>query len=226
MSLEEAKATMAGGADILDVKNPKEGSLGANFPWVIKSVVDLADSKVPVSVAIGDFDYKPGTASLAALGAASSGANYIKLGLLGVKTPEQAEDMLEKVVKSVKDFNPETKLVAAAYADYDRAGSISPMDVVPVAAKCGADVVMVDTAVKDGKNAFEFMDQEELTKFVKAGQDLGMEVALAGNLGFDHLDVLKQISPDIIGIRGAVCGGDRNTQIKEELVRQLKADLS
>lgn len=32
MNMEEAQAALAGGADILDVKNPKEGSLGANFP--------------------------------------------------------------------------------------------------------------------------------------------------------------------------------------------------
>jgi len=226
MSLEEAKATMYGGADILDVKNPKEGSLGANFPWVIKSVAELADGNVPVSAAIGDFDYKPGTASLAALGAAVSGATYVKLGLLGIKTVEEAEDMLGKVVKAVKDFDPKTKLVAAAYADYSRAGSISPMDIPPVAQKCGVDVIMIDTAVKDGKTAFEFMDEKQMTEFVKSGQELGMEVALAGNLGFDHLETLKRISPDIIGIRGAVCGGDRNTQIREELVRQMKADLS
>lgn len=29
---EEAIAAYKGGADIIDVKNPKEGSLGANFP--------------------------------------------------------------------------------------------------------------------------------------------------------------------------------------------------
>ena len=83
MNIDEARAALAGGADILDVKNPKEGSLGANFPWAIREVADLAAGKVPVSATIGDLDYKPGTASLAALGAAVSGADYIKAGLLG-----------------------------------------------------------------------------------------------------------------------------------------------
>jgi len=226
MSIEEAKATINGGADIVDVKNPKEGSLGANFPWVIKSIVDLADGKKLVSAAIGDFDYKPGTASLAALGAATSGANYIKIGLLGIKTPEEAEEMLKNVVRSVKDFNEDVKLVAAAYADYERAGSLAPMDLPSVAQKCGVDVIMVDTAVKDGKTAFEFMDENQLIEFVSAGQERKMEVALAGNLGFGDLKTLKRIDPDIIGIRGAVCGGDRKAKIKEELVKQMKADLS
>ena len=103
MNLEEARAAMAGGADILDVKNPKEGSLGANFPWAIREVAKLAEGRVPVSATIGDLEYKPGTASLAALGAAVSGADYIKAGLLGVKTADQASDMLGSIVQAVKE---------------------------------------------------------------------------------------------------------------------------
>ena len=39
-SLAEAEAVLAGGADIIDIKNPAEGSLGASFPWVIRDVAD------------------------------------------------------------------------------------------------------------------------------------------------------------------------------------------
>ena len=38
LSAEEAKAAQAAGANILDVKNPAEGSLGAQFPRVIRQV--------------------------------------------------------------------------------------------------------------------------------------------------------------------------------------------
>jgi uncharacterized protein (UPF0264 family) len=34
INTQEAREAINGGADIIDVKNPKEGSLGANFPWV------------------------------------------------------------------------------------------------------------------------------------------------------------------------------------------------
>ncbi len=146
MNIVEARAALAGGADILDVKNPKEGSLGANFPWAIREVADLAGGRVPVSATIGDLDYKPGTASLAALGAAVSGADYIKAGLLGVKTQSQAEEMIKGIVKAVKDFDSGKKVVAAGYSDYARAGCVSPMLLPAAAAKAGADLVMVDTA--------------------------------------------------------------------------------
>ncbi len=226
MNIEEAQIALEGGADIIDVKNPKEGSLGANFPWAIRAVVDLAAGRVPVSATIGDLDYKPGTASLAALGAAVSGAEYIKVGLLGIKTPDQAEDMLGKIVKAVKDFDPKKKVVASGYSDYLRVGSISPMLLPDAARVAGADLAMVDTAVKDGRSTFEFMSEKDLEDFINAGHACGLEVAIAGTIGFEHLDRLKRLNPDIIGVRGIVCGGDRRSSIRADLVEKLKAAVS
>ena len=226
MNMEEAQAALAGGADILDVKNPKEGSLGANFPWVIRSVADLSGGRVPVSATIGDLDFKPGTASLAALGAASSGADYVKAGLLGVKTEGQAEEMLKAIVRAVKDFDPEKKVVASGYSDCSRVGSISPILLPAAASRAGADVVMVDTAIKDGKPTFDFMREKDLAEFIELGHSFGLEVALAGSIGFAHLEALVRLQPDIIGVRGIVCGGDRRSAVKEELVVKVKDMLS
>ena len=225
MNMEEAHAALAGGADILDVKNPKEGSLGANFPWVIRSVADLARGKVPVSATIGDMEFKPGTASLAALGAASSGADYVKAGLLGVKTCDQAEEMLKAIVRAVKDLDPKKKVVASGYSDYLRVGSISPMLLPAAASEAGADVVMVDTAIMDGKPTFDFMGQKDLADFIELGHSNDLEVALAGSIGFPHLETLLRLQPDIIGVRGIVCGGDRRSAVKEELVVKVKSAL-
>ena len=226
MNMEEAHAALAGGADILDVKNPKEGSLGANFPWVIRSVADLARGKVPVSATIGDMEFKPGTASLAALGAASSGADYVKAGLLGVKTCDQAEEMLKAIVRAVKDLDPKKKVVASGYSDYLRVGSISPMLLPAAASEAGADVVMVDTAIKDGKPTFDFMGEKDLADFIELGHSNDLEVALAGSIGFPHLETLLRLQPDIIGVRGIVCGGDRRSAVKEELVVKVKSALA
>jgi uncharacterized protein (UPF0264 family) len=89
-----------------------------------------------------------------------------------------------------------------------------------VAAKGGADLAMVDTGKKDGKSTFAFMNEDELVEFTKRNAALGMRTALAGAFGFDDLRALKRINPDIIGVRGMVCGGDRNTTIQEELVER------
>ena len=41
MNEKEALEAIAGGADIIDVKNPQEGALGANYPWVIKKIKEV-----------------------------------------------------------------------------------------------------------------------------------------------------------------------------------------
>ncbi|HOV52411.1 MAG TPA: (5-formylfuran-3-yl)methyl phosphate synthase, partial [Methanothrix sp.] len=165
------------------------------------------------------------TASLAALGAAVAGADYIKAGLLGVKTPEQAEEMLQGIVRSVKDYDPAKRVVASGYSDYLRAGSISPILLPEAAAKAGADVVMVDTAIKDGRPTFDFMGEQDLASFVALGHANGLQVALAGSIGFAHLELLRRLDPDIIGVRGIVCGGDRNAAVQKELVEKVKREL-
>ncbi len=224
--MEEAKAVIRGNADIVDVKNPKEGSLGANFPWIIKSIKELVEKEkgdgVKISAAIGNFDYKPGTASLAALGAASAGAEYIKVGLFKIKTRQEAIDLLTGVVKAVKDFAPTKKVVSAFYSDYKRINSISPFEIAEIGKEVDIDVAMVDTGIKDGRTTLEFLSEEELETFVSESKALGLETAIAGSLTFDDIPALKEIKTDIIGVRGMVCGGNREDRVREELVRDLK----
>jgi len=58
-------------------------------------------------------------------------------------------------------------VVASGYADAHRVGAIDPMEIPRVAAESGADLAMVDTAVKDGKTLFDFMDKDKLIEFNK-----------------------------------------------------------
>ncbi len=217
-SIDEARHS--GAADIIDVKRPSEGSLGANFPWVIREIKSF--SKKPVSAAIGDFDYKPGSAALAAYGAACSGADYVKIGL-AFEGQEQAREVIRAVVKAVKDEFPKKYVVIAAYSDFERMHTISPFDMSPIAAECGADIAMVDTGIKDRQSPFAFMTEEALRSFSDKNRKLGLGTALAGALKFDDIGALKRINPDIIGVRGMVCGGDRNATIREDLIKTALA---
>ncbi|HID26523.1 MAG TPA: hypothetical protein EYP22_01580, partial [Methanosarcinales archaeon] len=187
---------------------------------------EAINSEKPVSATIGDFNYKPGTASLAALGAAVAGAEYIKVGLYDIQTAKQAKDMLENIVKAVKNYDDSKKVVAAGYSDFNRINSISPFELPEIAMLTGIDVVMIDTGIKDGKSTFEFMSEQDLTKFVSEAHDFGLQTAIAGTIKFENIDALRLINPDIIGVRGVVCGGDRNSSIKQELVENLKKEIS
>jgi len=217
-TIDEAIHSVA--ADIIDVKKPSEGSLGANFPWVIREIKSLVAK--PLSAAIGDFDYKPGGAALAAYGAACAGADYIKIGL-AFDGQEKAKDVISAVVRAVKDEYPEKYVVIAAYSDYQRMHSISPFEMAPIAAGCGADFAMVDTGIKDRQSTFAFMNEETLREFTYTNEKLGLGTALAGAFKFEDIDALKRINPDIIGVRGMVCGGDRNATVREDLIKTALA---
>jgi hypothetical protein len=224
INTEEAQEAILGGADIIDVKNPKEGSLGANFPWVIKSIRELTPENMLVSATLGDVPYKPGTVSLAAAGAVISGADYIKVGLFGTQNYSQAKEVMENVVKTVKDFNDDILVVASGYADAHRVGAVDPMEIPRVAADSGSDLAMVDTAVKDGKTLFDFMDKDAISKFTTNTHDYGLKNALAGSIKEEQLKLLYDLGCDVVGIRGAACtGGDRNKgSINRSAVSRLK----
>src|SRR3990172_3975966 len=78
---DEARIALEGGADVIDVKEPSRGSLGAADAEVVAAVVRAIGGSVPISVAAGELiDHRQSgaTSSVSAFGVA-----YIKLGLAG-----------------------------------------------------------------------------------------------------------------------------------------------
>ncbi len=202
----EALDSINGGADILDVKNPKEGSLGANFPRVIKEVKEVTPKNLELSATIGDLPNLPGTASLAALGAAVSGVDYIKVGLFGVKTVEETIILMTEVVRAVREYNNDVKTIASGYADFRTVGCVNPLELPIVAHKAGADGVLVDVKIKDGQsNLFTFLTDKELKEFVDKAHRYHLLAALAGSLNTTDIPRIHGLGADIIGVRGAVC---------------------
>lgn len=227
ISLKEARLVSALQPDILDIKNPKEGSLGAQYPWVIKEIVnEVKNTKIICSATLGDLPFKPGTASLAALGAVTCGSKYIKAGLYGVKNYEEAFQMMNSIRQSVHQIDCNALVVASGYADYNRFGSISCMEVVRAAKDAKCNVVMVDTAIKDGKSLFDAMSHTELSEFIDSAHNSGLTVALAGSINIEHIETLYNLNTDIIGIRGAVCSANnRSNDISLAKVKDFLTQL-
>jgi (5-formylfuran-3-yl)methyl phosphate synthase len=217
----EAREAAAAGADIVDVKNPAEGSLGAPSPAVIADVRGAVPAGLPVSAAIGDMPNLPGTAALAALGAARSGATFVKVGLWGVSTEPDAVDLLRAVVDGV----PGALVVAAAYADSRRVphAPLPPERLPRVARAAGVRVCLLDTAVKDGRGLLEWLAPDALTSLVADAHAAGLQVALAGALRADDLPVVRDTGADIAGVRSAACrDGRRSGRLDAERVRALR----
>jgi (5-formylfuran-3-yl)methyl phosphate synthase len=225
-NVEEAMvcAAVARQLDLVDVMRPDEGALGAPYPWVIRAVREATPADRQVSASLGDAPFKPGTMAQAALGAAAAGADFIKVGLFGAATPEQAIELMRGVVRAVREHNRDAAVVAAGYADARRVGGVSPMSIPYIAHESGADGAMLDTAIKDGSSLFEHLPPARCADFVSESHRHGLFAALAGSVQARHVEELVGIDTDVIGVRGAVCtGGDRRTgAVAPELVLALR----
>jgi len=223
MNEKEALEAIAGGADIIDVKNPKEGALGANYPWVIKRIKEVTPKNLEVSCTLGEVGNLPGSVSLAALGAASLGVDYIKVGLYGIKTPKEATFLLQTVSKAAKECNPKIKIAVAGYADAEKIGAIDPLLIPEIANKAQVEVAMLDTSTKDGKNLFDYLTIEQLKKFVDLAHSFGLKTALAGSLRKQDLPIVYGLGTDIAGLRGAAC--TNSNRVTGEITRKLVSEL-
>ncbi len=219
----EARLAVAGGVDIVDVKNPAEGSLGAAAPGVIAQVDDVLPAELPLSAAIGDLPCLPGTAALAALGAVRSGAAYVKLGLSGVSATEEAVAVLRAVQAAVGE---EAAVIAVAYADAERVPgrALPPSELVAVAQRAGVSGCLIDTAIKDGRGLLSWITAGALAALVAAARDAGLGMALAGQLRAEELPAIRATGADVAGVRSAACrDGRRTAALDPRRIAQLRA---
>jgi uncharacterized protein (UPF0264 family) len=92
-------------------------------------------------------------------------------------------------------------VVAAGYADAVRLphAPLAPELLPRVAAAAGAEVCLVDTAVKDGRGLFEWLSPASLVAEAHAA---GLQVALAGALRAEDLPLVRETGADIAGVGG------------------------
>jgi uncharacterized protein (UPF0264 family) len=221
VSAEEGRNAMLGGAEILDVKNPAEGSLGAQYPRVIRQIKNLVSGKAEISAAIGDMPNLPGTAALAALGAASCGPDYIKVGLYGSRNEIEAAILLREVQRAVQEFA--TSVIAVGYADFSRAGTLDPVCLPAIAVSAGARGLLLDTAIKDGRSLLDFLNPTSLRQLGEQTHAAGLLFGLAGALREEHLAIALDLGADVVGVRTAACRDNlRSGPLEPARVRRLR----
>jgi (5-formylfuran-3-yl)methyl phosphate synthase len=221
VSADEARRALAGGADIVDVKDPSEGALGAPAPRVLSEVAQAVGDAAPVSVALGDMPNLPHTAALAARGAVACGASFVKVGLRGVRSLADAVVLMGAVCDAV---GPSVGAIAVAYAD---AGSLDPPAFPPallpdVVRRSGIAGALVDTFVKDGRGLYGCLSEAEVADLVLRTREAGGTFGVAGQL---RLGELRRVSADVVGVRSAVCRGGRAGSLDADLVAAAVAEL-
>ena len=208
----EAEAALAAGADIIDLKDPAKGALGALAPEGIASCVAAIAGRAAVSATVGDLPMEPDTVRSAVLATAASGVDYVKLGLFPGGDAQACLDLLAEEARGLR-------VILVVFAD------TSPgFDAIGEAARIGASGVMLDTARKDGSSLLDHLTLDRLGDFVTAARAEGLLAGLAGSLKAIHVPALLQLKPDLLGFRGALCrNGARGAALDESACAAIRA---
>ena len=214
----EARAALAGGADLIDVKDPRGGALGAVRPDVLRAVRDAVPARHPLSVVLGDGG-RPEPLARRAAAARRLGAAFVKLGFRGVTTPVRARALAAAARRGAGD---ETRLVLVAYADWRAAAGCAFGTLVDVAADTGAAGVLLDTAVK-GAGLLAQLDGDEVAEWIAAAHAADLFAGLAGGLRGTDFARAAELGADLVGVRGAACDGGRKGPVSAIRVAELSA---
>jgi (5-formylfuran-3-yl)methyl phosphate synthase len=225
----EARAAVAGGCDVLDIKEPSRGPLGMADPEVMAAIADFAAGcrggvALPVSAALGELvDWQTRASDFSV----PPGIEYVKFGSAGLDSTARWIEAWHAVQGRLKSRAPHNlQWVAVAYADWRAARGVEPRRLLDGAQSAACDVLLVDTFDKGAGSLPKLMEAAELRQLCDAAHQAGLKIALAGRLRRAHFSALVEAGPDILGVRGTACaGGSRTAPISANAVRALKREL-
>lgn len=212
----EARAAEAGGATIVDIKDPARGPLGAADAAVAAAVSATIGHATPWTLACGELA-AGGAAGLAVRSCAAAVRRpaAAKAGPAGLS----ARDWRRAFAAFTAGVPAGVEPVAVAYADWRQTAAPDPLDVIAGAAETGCRTVLIDTGDKAGPGLFLCADAEAVAGWIAAGHAAGMVVAVAGRLRLDEFAHALGLGADVVAVRGAVCRGGRNGAVDRNLVR-------
>jgi dihydroneopterin aldolase len=212
-SVAEAQVALAEGVDLIDLKNPAAGALGALAHATVREVVEAVGGRCLLSATVGDLPLDPALIWNAVSETAKTGVDYVKVGLFAGERRADCVARLQPLCASG------VGLVIVMFADQKPDFSL-----LPLVANMGCAGVMLDTADKSGGGLRHSLDHRALESFVAAARELGLLTGLAGALAADDVPHLLPLRPDFLGFRGALCAhAARTAAIDPAAVRRVRA---
>ena len=212
-SAAEAEEALLGGADIIDLKEPRAGALGRLPDPTIAAILATVRGRRPVSATIGDMALTPGPVVRAVRRMAETGVDIVKLGIF-------AGDAAGTLAALAAPARSGLRLVAVLFAD--RAPDFGLVD---RCAEAGFYGVMLDTADKRGGRLTAHLAPAELARFVQRGRARHVLTGLAGSLSADDVPDLLPLAPDYLGFRSALARGGRTGELDRAAVSRLRSLL-
>ena len=214
-SLAEALLVLNAEVDIIDLKQPEQGALGALEVADVKKIVAEIAGRCPVSATIGDLPMQPELVFNAVKAMSETGVDYIKIGFF------PGDDWQGTVNKLAELTGQNHALIAVLFADTQVDFAI--INLLKVA---GFKGVMLDTMNKQSGALLQVMSMAKIVGFIAQVRKLELMCGLAGSLRLEDIPVLLPNKVDYLGFRGALCqAGNRVGQLNKQAVMQIKESI-
>ncbi|MFK8067013.1 MAG: (5-formylfuran-3-yl)methyl phosphate synthase [Gammaproteobacteria bacterium] len=210
-SVDEAMIAIKNGVDIIDLKEPDQGALGAVPFKVMREVVSKVNGERLVSATVGDLPCEPLRVADMVRRVADTGVDLVKVGLFDPLS-ENVEDLLWAISRQ------STKgIIIVAFADQYPGDQI-----IDSVADAGLAGIMLDTADKNMGSLRQVMNDQKIGQFILNAKKQNLITGLAGSLRQEDIVPLAKHKPDYLGFRGALCDGhQRKTDLDESLLKLI-----
>lgn len=213
---EAAIAAVVDGVTVIDVKDPSQGSLGFAGAAITNNIAAAIASKNKLlSVALGeiqeiDFDEVSRIDW--------THVDFVKIGLSGFYQNPRWRSVLCDALAHVPT---RVSRVLVLYVDQIEASEAT--DMIQDAQEAGLAVALLDTFDKSRGNTFAHWTDDAVGGVFASAARRKLTTVLAGSIGLADLPRAFRTGADLIGVRGAVCEGDRSGSLSQQRLASLIA---
>lgn len=215
-SLAEARIALRAGADIIDLKDPGGGALGALDLNTLAVIAETLNGEAPLSATIGDIGPDDPALFEKIRRIAGTGVDIVKVGLFAEAPGPRFIKAINRAIET--GIRPVIVLFAEDYAGPAGLGKLLRLNITGL---------MLDTKNKTGRGLTEIQDIAALGAFVRMAGRRGLLSGLAGSLRYNDIEPLAALLPDYLGFRGALCAaGNRLNPLDRNRVKKIREALT
>ena len=203
-NIEETQLALDAGVDIIDLKDPTNGALGALDLNTSTAIIKLVNGNKPVSATVGEHHHNLQVLVLAIKQRATIKVDIIKIA---VSDLFYQVDFVDEILNLCQTG---IKIVAVFFAD-----DAIDFSLLPKLQQAGFYGAMLDTRAKQ-HDLFSLQNKQVLHHFTLCCQGHQLICGLAGSLKPQYIEALLEINPTYIGFRGGVCNNlDRKSGLNK-----------
>ncbi len=210
-NVDEALIALGASADIIDLKDPSIGALGALDLSETKQIVRAINGRALVSATVGE-QHRLTQVLISDIQARTElGVDVVKIAVSELFYEDNFWGEITKLT------NSSVKVIAVFFAE-----EYSDFPLLAALEKAGFYGAMLDTQTKQ-QNLLQVQTKHVLQTFTQNCRQYHLKSGLAGSLQPQHIASLIEFNPTYLGFRGGVCENlMRNSALCEAKVIEVK----